>query len=88
MYIPAAFREDRVDVIHDLMRQHSFATLISYGAEGLVATHLPLLLDANRRPRGTIVGHMARANPQWRGIRDGQESLAMSKLTPHLTDLV
>jgi transcriptional regulator len=30
------------------------------------ATHLPFLLDRTAGPQGTVVGHLARANPQWR----------------------
>lgn len=77
MYIPAAFRESRLDVLHDLMRQHSFATLVSSSEAGLVATHLPLLLDADRGPSGTIVGHLARANPHGEILRLGQETMAI-----------
>jgi transcriptional regulator len=65
MYIPAPFAETRIDVLHAQMREHSFATVVSFGEAGLVASHLPLLLDPDRGPSGTIVGHLARANPQW-----------------------
>jgi len=75
MYIPEAFREDRLDVLHSLMREHSFATIVSSGEAGLMATHLPLLLDATRGPKGTIVGHMARANPHWQDFRGDVEAL-------------
>jgi transcriptional regulator len=75
MYIPEPFREDRLDVLHVLMREHSFATIVSSGQTGLMATHLPLLLDAARGPKGTIVGHMARANPHWQDFRGGVEAL-------------
>jgi transcriptional regulator len=59
------------------MRQHSFATLITLGDDGLVATHIPLLLDASRGPNGTIVGHLAKANPHGDALRDGRETLAI-----------
>ena len=75
MYVPAAFREDRIEVLHALMREHSFATVVSNGESGLVATHLPILLDAGRGPRGTLVGHMARANPHWQSFREDVEIL-------------
>jgi transcriptional regulator len=51
------------------MRRHSFALLTSHGEGGLFASHLPLLLDADAGPNGHLLGHMARANPQWRDIR-------------------
>ena len=72
MYIPEPFREARTEVLHDLIRQHSFATLVSQGAAGLVATHLPLLLDPGRGPLGTLRGHVARANDHWRDLAEGE----------------
>jgi transcriptional regulator len=78
MYIPAAFRETRQEVLHALIREHSFATLISQLDGQLFATHLPILLDASRGAAGTLVGHMARANPHWHAfVADSAESLAI-----------
>lgn len=68
MYIPAAFAETDTAKLHEFMRRHSFAILTSIGGNGLVASHLPLLLDVPAGPRGHLLGHMARANPQWRRV--------------------
>jgi transcriptional regulator len=68
MYIPAAFAEQRREVLHDLIRQHSFGTLVSHTPSGLFATHLPLLLDTERGEYGVLRAHMARANPHWRSF--------------------
>ena len=46
MYLPAQFEETRVEVLHDLMREHPFATLVAHGDDGLSANHLPLHLAA------------------------------------------
>lgn len=64
MYIPQAFRNDDQATLHAFMRQYSFATLVTGGADPF-ATHLPLLLDGSRGPHGTLVGHFARPNPHW-----------------------
>src|SRR6266851_7698207 len=77
MYIPAAFRETRPEVLHAHIREHSFGTLISLVSGELFATHLPFLLDDTRGPNGTLLGHMARANPHWRGFQPGDESLVI-----------
>uniref|UniRef100_UPI0013D58587 FMN-binding negative transcriptional regulator n=1 Tax=Klebsiella pneumoniae TaxID=573 RepID=UPI0013D58587 len=63
MYTPPAYREDRIEVLHDLMRRWSFATLITSGPKGPLATQLPFLLDDNGG-RGRLITHLARANPQ------------------------
>ncbi|QCI66769.1 FMN-binding negative transcriptional regulator [Phreatobacter stygius] len=76
MYTPPAYREDRLDILHDLMRQWSFATLISSGPDGLLATQLPFLIDANSG-KGRLVTHLARANPQCAHLADGREALVV-----------
>ena len=68
MYVPAAFAEADPAKLHAFIRRYSFAVLTSAGESGLVASHLPLLLDADAGPNGRLIGHMARANPQWRQV--------------------
>jgi transcriptional regulator len=76
MYIPAAFAETDLAKLHDFIEQQSFGLLVSL-VEGLpFATHLPFLLQRTAGPHGTLVGHMARANPQWRDA-SGQTALAV-----------
>lgn len=67
MYTPEPFREDRVDVLHEAIRNAGLATLVSLTDDGLIASHIPLLLDAGPAPYGTLSGHLARPNPQARG---------------------
>jgi transcriptional regulator len=69
VYLPAAFAESDRAKLHGLIRRYSFAILTSRGEDGLIASHLPLLLDADAGPHGQLLGHMARANPQWRDVR-------------------
>jgi transcriptional regulator len=78
MYLPKEFAEDRIPVLHDAMRAIAFGTLVSTSAEGLAASHIPLLLDAEPAPYGMLTGHLARGNPQGRGVpAEGVEALAM-----------
>ena len=63
MYIPKHFREEDLPALHAMIRDSGLATLISPTPEGLLATHLPLLLDADAGPFGTLIGHVARGNP-------------------------
>ena len=66
MYIPAAFDVSDQASLFAFAERHSFATLVTTHGGAPFATHLPLLLDREVGPKGTIVGHVARANPQWR----------------------
>jgi len=66
MYLPTHFEETRAPVLHALLRQHPLGLLITVGADGApVANPIPMLLDAARGPQGTLVAHVARANPVW-----------------------
>jgi transcriptional regulator len=75
LYQPTAFREDRLDVQHALIRAHSLGLLVTNGPDGLLANPIPFLLDAAASPLGTLRGHLARANPQWRSFDRGQDAL-------------
>jgi transcriptional regulator len=67
MYIPEPFKEERIGVLHDAIRSAGLATLVSLAADGLIASHIPLLLDPEPAPYGMLLGHLARPNPQARG---------------------
>ena len=66
MYIPPAFRETDLPFIHETMRAAGLANLVTATANGLACTPLPLFLDANEGEMGTLYGHVAKANPQWK----------------------
>lgn len=76
MYVPAAFSVEDRSCLHAFMAAHSFATLTSIHEGRLFATHLPLVIEPHNGPYGALVGHVARANPQWRDLAAG-ESLAI-----------
>ena len=68
MYTPAQFRIEDITEAHALMRARPFATLVTNGADGLMATHLPTVLKSGAAAGefGTIECHLARPNPQWK----------------------
>lgn len=70
MYNPPAFREDRPEVLREIMRAARLALVVSAAPDGGVpeATHLPLVLEPEEGPHGTLYGHVARANPHWKGL--------------------
>lgn len=75
MYVPAHFREDRPEVLHAIIEENSFATLVSTTPEGVVATHIPFLLDRSRGPLGTLRGHVARANRHWTQLAQSEAAV-------------
>ncbi len=76
MYIPAAFAENELSKLHEFIEQNSFGLLVSQVDQLPFATHLPFLLKRDAGATGALVGHMARANPQWR-MAEGQTALAI-----------
>ncbi|MCB4823391.1 FMN-binding negative transcriptional regulator [Roseicella aerolata] len=75
MYNPPAFREDRPEILYGLIRAARLALLVSNGAQGVPeVTHLPLVL---LEEEGMLLGHVARANPHWRGLREAGRALAV-----------
>jgi transcriptional regulator len=65
MYTPKAFEVTDLPKLHAAMKQSELATLVTNTTHGLVATHLPLMLDETRGEYGTLTGHVSRANVQW-----------------------
>ncbi len=76
MYIPAAFAEADQTKLHDFIERYSFGLLMSQVDGRPFASHLPFLLERTAGPHGRLIGHMARANPQWQEI-GGQTALAV-----------
>ncbi|MBX3651200.1 MAG: FMN-binding negative transcriptional regulator [Burkholderiales bacterium] len=72
MYEVAAFRETRIEVMHALICAHPLAMLATLSGGILDANHLPLLVDPDPAPNGTLRGHVARANPLWRQPPEGE----------------
>ncbi|WP_367847460.1 FMN-binding negative transcriptional regulator [Rhodoferax sp. WC2427] len=68
-YLPPHFAETDPATLHALVCAHPLATWVVPQTDGeLLVNHIPFLLDADRGPHGTLVGHVARANPVWRAL--------------------
>jgi transcriptional regulator len=77
MYLPPAFRLDALADQHEAMRRHPFATLITRSGQGVVADHIPFMIDEKRGDKGVLRAHVARANPLWRTHPRDQEALVI-----------
>jgi transcriptional regulator len=77
MYIPRANEERRVPVLHLLMRAEPLAALVTLSSSGLVASHIPMVLEEDGSPLGVLRGHVSRANSQWRDLEASVEALAI-----------
>jgi transcriptional regulator len=77
MYQPAHHREDRLEVQHALIRAFPLGILVTVGPSGLVANHVPFLIDPEASKLGTLRAHIARANLLWREFDPAQEALVI-----------
>jgi transcriptional regulator len=77
MYLPSSFAEQDPEKLARFIQQNGFATLISQDESGLpFASHVPILYDAEPKP-GVLIGHLARANPQWKHLKNSREVLVI-----------
>jgi transcriptional regulator len=77
MYNPSGFA---IKDLHELQQQiidTRLALVVTHGEQGLQASHLPLLFNPEQGPNGTLYGHFARGNPQWKELQNGAEALVI-----------
>ncbi|MCA9090663.1 MAG: FMN-binding negative transcriptional regulator [Planctomycetaceae bacterium] len=77
MYVPPSFEITSPSRLAAFMEAHSFATLVTHDGTSPFASHLPMRFFADRGKHGTLVAHMARANPQWKRFTPEAEVLAI-----------
>ncbi|MBF0277791.1 MAG: FMN-binding negative transcriptional regulator [SAR324 cluster bacterium] len=77
MYLPKQFEETRIEVLHQMMRSHPFAALVTLGESGICANHIPFLLDSSSGSLGTLRGHVSRGNPVWKEPSGKLEALVI-----------
>jgi transcriptional regulator len=83
MYLPAHFAETRIEVLRGLVEAHPLGVLVTLGAEGLNANHLPFEWDPEPAPCGTLRAHVARANSLWKELSSGAQPLAIFQGPQH-----
>jgi transcriptional regulator len=77
MYLPAHFNETRSEELLGLISRHPLGALVVNGPEGLDANHVPFEFMAQPGGQGTLIAHVARANPLWKEVTDGAEALVI-----------
>lgn len=77
MYLPEHFAEHDRGELRRLIAEYPLGTLVTLGAEGLSANHLPFLLAADEGEHGTLLTHVARGNRVWQDFSAEQEALVI-----------
>ena len=74
MYVPRPNALEDDARIREFVRAAGAADLVSVGPDGVpMATLLPIVWSGDR-----VVAHLARANPHWRHLRDGERVLLIA----------
>jgi transcriptional regulator len=76
MYTPAINAETNLEVLHQFIRENPLCALVTQTAEGMVASHIPVVLHPEVSTNGVLRGHVARANSQWSSLTTA-EALAI-----------
>jgi transcriptional regulator len=77
MYLPKHFEDNDTTRLHAYIEAHPLALLITTGSGGVLANPLPFLMQPERGEHGTLMAHVARANPLWRELPAGSEALVV-----------
>ena len=77
MYLPPHFAETRPEELHRIIREHPLGVLVTHSGNGLDADHIPFEFDPDQGPQGTLLAHIARANPLWTDCPAGAEVMVV-----------
>jgi transcriptional regulator len=82
MYVPAHFAAPNLAgpslaACHQVIDANSFGAFVSVIDGAPFSTHIPFLLDPDRGKFGTLLGHVAAANPHSRALESTTPSLAI-----------
>lgn len=77
MYIPKVNEEKRVPVLHRLIKTSPLASLVTLNSSGLIASHIPMVLEEKGGPLGILRAHVSRANHQWHDLDASVDALAI-----------
>ena len=73
MYIPKHFEENREEEIKRIIENFPLAILVANTKNGLVANHLPLLLNKVSKNKKVLIGHIAKTNNLHRDLNDNDK---------------
>ena len=69
MYTPSHYKNENLDEVREFLKQNSFGILINQTDGRPWATHIPLELDVDDVGKDILVGHISKANPQWKSFK-------------------
>ena len=77
MYLPPHFAETRPEELHRILREHPLGMLVTHSERGIDANHIPFEFDPDKGSNGTLLAHIARANPLWIDFPSGADVMVV-----------
>lgn len=77
MFIPHHYKNENIKEVKDFLKKNSFGILVNQLEGKPWATHIPLELDVDEKGNDVLVGHIAKANPQWKNFEENSEVLCI-----------
>lgn len=77
MFIPNLHKNENIEEVKSFLNENSFGILISQIGGKISGTHIPMELDIDENGEDVLVGHIAKANPQSKNLKNGEEILAI-----------
>ncbi len=77
MYIPKIYKVDNSTEIKEFIKQNSFGILINQVNGKPWGTHIPIELDVDIEGNDILLGHISKANPQWKNFNSEKEVLCI-----------
>ena len=77
MYTPSHYKNEDLKEVKEFIKQNSFGILVNQTNGRPWATHIPLELDIDGEGKDILVGHISKANPQWKAFTDNEEVLSI-----------
>ncbi len=77
MYTPQHYKKTDLAEIKDFLASNSFGILVNQINGKPWATHIPLELDMLESGKEILVGHISKANPQWKNFENADQVLCI-----------
>ena len=77
MFIPDDYKNETIEEVKHFLNENSFGILITEDEGKISGTHIPMELDTNEHGDDVLVGHISKANPQSKNIKNNEEILAI-----------
>jgi hypothetical protein len=81
MYTPRIFTKERPKILRATTDRIALATLVTVGSQ-IGASQVPLIWDKSEDRSDILVGHLARANNQWKDCDGNRRSLDITAFSP------